>query len=612
MLTPAAQAASPTENIANVQGGALAGARQIDTALTELADILGRLTGSADQDFLRIGNTLGHAVEVFGRLGGNLAGLAEQLHSQDAHSAVSTLEQAVQEIRGMSSGDSQTGSILLQLEEGSAEVAKRLDLLQRIIGEIGALAINGKIQAALVTAAGIDFSVFTKEIGRLGQMAAASTEQATGRLGAVRATVASARQAESDFERNEARELEAVRNRIEASLSVLAERRHRAAAAADSVADKSKRIAQRIGSTVGELQINDSVCQRIEHVRTALRAMASLSVSEPVSEPVSEAGCEWLGEIPVERRMQVISGVLHLQTAQLAGGAADYRNEVEGLARNLSALAEEAADILAEAEGAFGGSGGGLFIAEINHDIQRATELLTAYAGARQRAAAVVTAVSEGFRAMAADLAAIQSIDADMRVMGLNATLKCGRLGNDGRALGVVAHELRACSKRTEDCSHSIAELLKTVLALADALANAASEGGGSQARDPVAIMADSMAALSHLGDAMSNALTQLRSDAGDVSSALVATAAAIDIHHRVDAVAKDGVTRLSTIAASLAAESDIDDAAHKDIHRLMQPCYTMDRERLIHQAFAKDDSASAATQSGTEDADDDLDGMFL
>ncbi|EME69549.1 hypothetical protein H261_12884 [Paramagnetospirillum caucaseum] len=586
-------------------------AQRIRAALADLDAALGRLTGSADQDFLRLGNSLGHAVEVFARLGGNLAGLAEQLHSPEAHDAVSGLERAVQGISRMSGGEAnRSGSILLQLEEGATEVATRLDQLQRIIGEVGALAINGKIQAALVTAAGVDFSVFTKEIGRLGNLAATSIEQAGGRLGTVRGAVASARQAEADFERNEAKELEAVRARIDASLSVLAERRHRVAHTADSVADKSRRIAQRIGATVAELQINDSVCQRIEHVRTALRAMVSLAAGEPVTEP----GCQWLGdEIGEERRALMVGGVLHLQAAQLDGGAGDYRGEVEGLARNLSALAGEAAEILAEAEDAFGGGGGGgLFVAEIESDIRRASELLTAYAEARSRAGSVVGAVSSGFRAMAADLAAIQSIDADMRVMGLNATLKCGRLGNDGRALGVVAHELRACSKRTEDCSHSIAELLKVVLGLADDLAVAAAEGDGGEAGDPVAVMAESMAALSRVGVSMSDALAELRADAGGVSTALTETAAGIEIHHRVGAVAKDGVARLSAIAAGLAAETDLDEALHKDIHRLMQPCYTMDAERFIHQAFAKDDSAAKAMQSKAKDAEDDLDGMFL
>jgi hypothetical protein len=583
-------------------------ARQLRSALVDLDAILGGLTGSADQDFLKIGNTLGHAVEVFGRLSGNLAGLAQQLHSQDAHSAVSGLEQAVREIKGISGNETRTGEILIRLEEGADEVAKRLDVLQRIIGEIGALAINGKIQAALVTAAGVDFSVFTKEIGRLGLMAATSTEQAANRLKTVRAAVASARQAEKDFEHNEAKELGAIRTRIESSLSVLAERRHRAAHAADAVADKSKLISQRIGSTVGELQINDSVCQRIEHIRTALRSMAALVAGEPVTEP----GCQWLGEIPEERRILTVGGVLHLQAAQLGGGTADYRGEVEGLVRNLSALAGDAAEILTKAEAAFGGENGGLFMAEIENDIRRATELLSANTGARERASAVVSAVSGGFRAMAADLAAIQSIDADMRVMGLNATLKCGRLGNDGRALGVVAHELRACSKRTEDCSHSIADLLTTVLALADDLANASAETDSEGTSAPIAIMDASLATLSQMGEAMTSILAELRADAGGVSATLAETATGIDIHHRVGSVAGDGVARLSASAQALASDADLDEVAHKDIHRLMQPCYTMDAERIIHQTFAKDDSAATAMQAAAKDADDDLDGMFF
>jgi hypothetical protein len=73
----------------------------------------------------------------------------------------------------------------------------------------------------------------------------------------------------------------------------------------------------------------------------------------------------------------MLGGVCQLQASQLSGSAQDYRGEVEGLARNLSALAADAAGILTEAESAFGGdSGSGLFVAEIEQDIRRATELL--------------------------------------------------------------------------------------------------------------------------------------------------------------------------------------------------------------------------------------------
>ena len=176
----------------------------------------------------------------------------------------------------------------------------------------------------------------------------------------------------------------------------------------------------------------------------------------------------------------------------------------------------------------------------------------------------------------------------------------------------MVAHELRACSKRTEDCTHIIADLLQSVLALADALAVASAEDGANGAEDPVEIMSSSLSALSAMGLSMADALSGLRGDAGQVSSALKDTANSIDIHHRLGSVAKDGASRLSQLANGLASETDLEALVHQEIHRLMQSRYTMNWERLIHQTFAKDDSAAAAMQESQTGGGDDLEDMFL
>ena len=573
--------------------------------LAEIETSLTRLTGAAEQEFLGIGDVLSKAVDVFSRLEGDLAGLADQLHGEDAERAAVTLAETIRGISLMSSAENRSGPLLLRLEVEAAEVGKRLDFLRRIIGEVVALAINGKIQAAQVTATDVDFSVFTTDISRLGLLAGASTEQASRRLDAVRVAVASAREAASAFERNEAKELDAVRVRIETSLSLLAERRRRAALAADQASAKSKQIAQRIISTVSELQINDSVRQRIEHICTALQAMRALAGTGAVL----ESGSAWLNEMAPARRPVMIAALCRLQAAQLKGGADDYRKEVEGLSRNLSVLAADAAGILAEAEAAFaGGEGGGLFMAEIEQDIRRASDLLAAYAAARDRTGAVVGAVSEGFNAMEADLAAIRSIDADMRIMGLNATLKCGRLGKDGLALGIVAQELRACGRRTEECSNGIAALVTEVLALSDTLRTGSIREGGGEAADPIGAMAGSLSILSTLGESMADALAELRANAGGMSAALGRTAAAIDIHHRIGKIAGEGVVRLSGTADLFAAEAEADGVTLENISRLMRPLYTMDGERIIHTAFAKEDLH--APRPGA--ASDELENFFL
>ncbi|MGE5514282.1 MAG: hypothetical protein ACM31D_00515 [Bacteroidota bacterium] len=541
-------------------------------ALAEVDHALGRLTGSTDGEFLAIGNILGRGVTVFDGLAGQFSSLAEQFHSQDAGSAAAALEQAMAGIQRMAAHDAGTAVPLLRgLDAGAAELERRLAGLGKIIGEIGGLAINGKIQAAQVRAAGVDFSVFTTEIGRLGALADVSTRQAARRMAEVRAAVASALAAASAFEANEGRELAAVRGRIDRSLGVITSRRNAAAQAAAGVAARSQQISQRVARTVGELQINDNVCQRIEHVREAARDLAAHDLVAGAS-----AGRGFVG------------GACRLLSAQLKGGGSEYCTEVGSLIRNLSALGDDAAAVLAEAEATFSGSSGGLFVTEIEQDMRRAAELLTAYGVRRDQTREVVAAVSDTFRAMAEDLAAIRSIDADMRVMGLNATLKCGRLGNDGRALGVVAQELRGCSKRTEDCTHGIATVLEKALQDAAALAAASAAGDGGDDAATVETMTLSLAALSHLAASMSDALEQLRRQCGGTAAELTRVAGGIDVHHRLDRVLAEQVTRLAAIAQTLEAGGEPDDADHQAIADLMYPRYTMEQERAIHQAFAR------------------------
>lgn len=561
------------------------------TALTAIDGALGRVTGSADQTFLEIGGTLGHAVDVFGRLSATLTALGDQLHGDDATRAIASMEQAVQATTRLSEGENRATPLLMQLQDLTQEAGKQLNGLQHILGEVAALAINGKIQAVQVAARGLDFSVFTSEVGRLGQLAQQATGQVAIRLHVVNAGIASARAAAADFERNEAAELDTVRQRLTESLSSLARRRQMAARAAETVAAQSQQVGRRIAATVAELQINDNVSQRLEHVRTVLRTLC----------------------LPGAGAAALAAPAMLLQARQLRGGAEDYRAEVDGLVRNLHALAADAAAIQAEAETAFSGSGGGLFMQDIARDIARAGQLLGAYAGARQRIQGVVDQVSRAFQAMAADLAKIRSIDADMRIMGLNATLKCGRLGNEGRALGVVAHELRANSKRTEECTQAIAAILARIMDLSGELASASEAEQAIERTIPLDVMTLSADALTALGDTLSAALDTLRGETAAVAQGLGSTASGITIHHQVATAALDAAARLETLAPADSA-SAAGPAVRDDLARRLQPLYTMERERAIHRALLGGDGLltppPAASPAGA--AEEDIDSLFF
>jgi methyl-accepting chemotaxis protein len=511
---------------------------------------------------------LGEASTIISGMGDALARLGRSLHGEDALRSVAALNQAVAGITDLDSGAQGSGEALIRLAAESATIAKHLETLRRIVAEITALAINGKIQAALVATAGVDFTVFTAEIGRLGIQAGQQIEQAAGRLASVRNAIAGAIDAEAAFLRNEASELRNIRARIENNIAQMVERARRAAQSIEAVESKSRQVADKVARTIGELQINDITCQRIEHVRLALRRLAE-------------------SDLPEHRFRRLALAACRLQRLQLDEAARDYVAEIGALAGHLRGLSQDAADLLDEADSAFGDSHGGLFLTEIENDVARAVTLLDAYEAAEDRTRTMIASVSQGFTAMSDDLEAIRSIDADMRVMGLNATLKCGRLGNAGQALGVVAQELRACSRRTEDSSRVISELLKNVLAEAARLtAESATTQTGVAGETPGAIMTGCMAGLSQLSAAMSEAMDQLHSEAPTVALRLAGGADDIAFHHRLSEECRRAAETVTALAERLDDGEPLGEADFTALRGMVEASYTMDSERLIHQRF--------------------------
>ena len=78
-----------------------------------------------------------------------------------------------------------------------------------------------------------------------------------------------------------------------------------------------------------------------------------------------------------------------------------------------------------------------------------AIALLEDLRGAQTEGDSVMSGVLATTKALERNISAIQSLESDIRLMGLNTTLRSGRLGNEGRALTVIAQELRTCSNLT-------------------------------------------------------------------------------------------------------------------------------------------------------------------
>ena len=79
-----------------------------------------------------------------------------------------------------------------------------------------------------------------------------------------------------------------------------------------------------------------------------------------------------------------------------------------------------------------------------------------------------------------------------------------------------------------------------------------------------------------------------------------------------MEEIATNTVAKLILIANDAALEADLDDEIHKDLTRLMQPCYTMNHEREVHKAFAKHQWVEPISTRTDAASTEDIDSLFF
>jgi len=407
--------------------------------LHRIAQEVAALAHPIEPLFLSLAEALTSAKIVLDGAETDFTVLAELLNSADCDRSAAELSVAVEKSAALAGDGRAIAECMVEVEGAIGATKAPVALLSKVVNEVGALAINAKIQASLVDAAGIDFSVFTTEIGRLHGLAAAAIEQADIQIVRLDDAIVSARTAEDEFKETAFRHLGAVQHRLEANAASLAGRRRRAMQSLGDVSRDSRRISQRVADGIIRMQLGDMTSQRIVHVREAIEMLHGIVVGGHKADIPAE--CAILLER--ERRDALVAVVLRLQVQQLGRAVRDFAGEVAQLKDDIQCLADDVGCMMAEAMEVFGGGVGktaaegiGMsFATELRQQADEAIGQLEHYTGLRRLIQGLVTKVLSGLDEMSANMEVVRSIDADMRIMGLNASLKCGRLGSKGRAL---------------------------------------------------------------------------------------------------------------------------------------------------------------------------------
>lgn len=577
--------------------------------LRDLADKLTHLVSPNEAAFMTTGETLGAARDRLLDARNQFQRLSEHLESDKGNTTRNTFSTARDTLTHIAQEAHSLAAQMATFRHNLQSIRRPLAGLAGIITEIAALATNAKVQAAQVRTRSIDFTVFTTDIDRLREMAAVAVRRASERLTSIETGVERATKAAEGFQGSDARELGDIARHMGQWIAEIGRRREQSRRGLSDMDKVSLRIAERVAACIGRLQINDMTCQRIDHVTTALTILA-----QAISPDTREHGdMHWLTSQSPQRQNQISAAICELQARQTERAMSDFSEAVTDLKRNLDGLSADSQRLGGEARRLFGGSQGrDSFMHTVYADVERVSDLLQRFSETNGQVRRQIAEMAQSFVEMDADLRDIHSIDADMRVMGLNATFKCARLGSAGMALGVVAQELRYCSRRTDETTKAIATAIQAATRDAALL----SEKATQQHADVVAL---------------STAMTEGTATVRDIDAAITAGLADLDrICTEVCTLLDTGgvrnldpvgvrnqshdLSRQLRALGSFAAPEGIDaDMIRDDLERMLEKSYTMQSERVIHELFADHDAPSPVTHP-TPNAvvDEDIDACFF
>jgi hypothetical protein len=555
-----------------------AGAIRSASALTEVT-------------FLRAGQTLEASSGILAELTSRFATVLEELEGEKPGQALQALLGISARVTSLGQNRLQENAKFARIRSLTEAIGGRIAQLKVSLKHVDSLAVNAKIAAADIRVPGTDFIRFADEIGRTLKQARTTLDQFDNELRIVRQHVAVAQTGQQTFDLRQQEAANSITERLSATVQSIAQQHERAARAGLEVRLGSARVRQRICDAILALQIGDITRQRLEHTDAVLEELS---------------GTRALDADTQRLYARLARG---LQSAQLVDAAGDFDQDVRQVIGSLNSLAAEARGLRTLGDDAYGAVGriGSSFIAQLEGQISEALGLFESFETAQAEVANVTATVSDATAGLSAHLRTVQWLEADIRIMGLNTTFKCARIGREGLALSVIAQELRDFANGFAKEAGALMQEVETVAGISNMLTGATDEDQGAITSEGTRGMRDALVTLRQMGQMLDRAIKELEVDSDRVVTLLVETVSNLAVQGEIGQVLRDAAEQLAE--SSPVGGVDFAELPAPIVQRLalIERAYTMSNERSVHDRFlgrpvSAEPVAETASGSAMED----------
>jgi hypothetical protein len=472
---------------------------------------------------------------------------------------------------------------------------------------LGQLVTLGQINAAMIDSESQDFEDFIEEMGRFIDVGRATAGDLRDRLRHLGALVGTAWAEEHRWAAANTDSLAVIAGRLRDMAGRIREHQETAQGWAEDSGQQFETFQRQIADMVMGLQFHDIARQRLEHIAAGIDRLFHL---------LAEGRLEDDGPVlPPERTLRAVQTIGRLEATQLEYVAVETAAEMTKIAQTVAGLAATARLTEQRFDALASGRQGDPFqeplLAALDLEASAVERLLHEQNGNRERMLEGLAESAEHARAIAAMVDRLKRLQDDIRIAGLNATIKSTNLGPSGDALQTIARQMSSHSVEIRQASLLLLERGAEMEATAAMLTRDILEPAGRLASELSRGLAETVERLRRKEQEIAAANAQVQRLLRGLAPTLALDGGFQELRDRGEALMRAAAAELDAIVGELGPCEDT--APWPELDEILRARYTMQREREVHaQASGGAQPSSVAVAAEAAAGDDDLDDILF
>ncbi|TXI11023.1 MAG: hypothetical protein E6Q76_03090 [Rhizobium sp.] len=416
--------------------------RQFTPSTESFVDRLESARLQIEQRFLDGGAVLITVTEALAKLVSLLEHIGNSLKEENASEATARLLQTVDLLNKLPPAEIRRQECVTSIGRTGQQLAEHVLSMEETLRYLRTFAATAKIAGARIP----DFSSFASEIVERIEFAAREVKALSLQIRSLEEQIETAAANEDGSLAQYLNGIPTIAQRLVSSADEIQVQRRNLSELADSVAGLARKIQNKVAHTLSAMQIGDITRQRVEHCQTA-HAIAEDYLASEAPASLSASDRQRLSQLAMTLIYELLSETtkgFDRETVKIVDNIRSFSGDIRTLLDLYRTMMSQS------------GQDGKSPIHSLRADLSAARAVVDRIDVAAAGANRLSEKTSEMVKELTASVQTIQLVRRDIQYMALNTNLRCGKLGEEGRAINVVAGELRSFASLLDEDAEKI------------------------------------------------------------------------------------------------------------------------------------------------------------